>query len=150
MRGYGLYLAKRLLQFALVVFIGINVTYLITHATPIDPVEQTITAATAFGTTSPEAIAMMRASLQDLYGTGGGALHQWLAFWGRIVVGDFGPSLSAFPTPVSTLIRRALPPEPRGTLSRAVTPSGTPRAPRAHTPRARPTAPGPPAPARRG
>ncbi len=109
MRGYGLYLAKRLLQFALVVFIGINVTYLITHATPIDPVEQTITAATAFGTTSPEAIAMMRASLQDLYGTGGGALQQWLAFWGRIVVGDFGPSLSAFPTPVSVLIRRALP-----------------------------------------
>jgi peptide/nickel transport system permease protein len=109
MRGYAFYLAKRLLQFALVVFIGINVTYLITHATPIDPVEQTITAATAFGTTSPEAIAMMRRSLQDLYGTGGGALQQWLAFWKRIVVGDFGPSLSAFPTPVSTLIRRALP-----------------------------------------
>lgn len=109
MRGYAVYLAKRLLQFALVVFVGINVTYLITHATPIDPVEQTITAATSFGTTSPEAIAMMRRSLQDLYGTGGGALQQWLAFWGRIVVGDFGPSLSAFPTPVSTLIRRALP-----------------------------------------
>ena len=109
MRGYAFYLAKRLLQFVLVVFIGINVTYLITHATPIDPVEQTITAATAFGTTSPEAIAMMRRSLQDLYGTGGGALQQWLAFWGRIVVGDFGPSLSAFPTPVSTLIGRALP-----------------------------------------
>ena len=55
MRGYAVYLAKRLLQFALVVFVGINVTYLITHATPIDPVEQTITAATSFGTTSPEA-----------------------------------------------------------------------------------------------
>ncbi|MFC0410115.1 ABC transporter permease [Roseomonas elaeocarpi] len=109
MRGYGLYLLRRLLQFVLVVFIGINVTYVITHATPIDPVEQTVTAATAFGTTSPEAIDMMRRSLQDLYGTGGSALHQWLAFWGRILVGDFGPSLSAFPTPVSTLIGRALP-----------------------------------------
>ena len=30
-------------------------------------------------------------------------------FWKRILVGDFGPSLSAFPTPVSTLIGRALP-----------------------------------------
>jgi peptide/nickel transport system permease protein len=109
MRADAFYLLKRLFQFCLVVFIGINVTYLITHATPIDPVEQTITAATAFGTTSPEAIAMMRRSLQDLYGTGGGPLQQWLAFWGRIVIGDFGPSLSAFPTPVSTLIRRALP-----------------------------------------
>ena len=109
MRAYGLYLLKRLAQFAVVVFVGINVTYLITHATPIDPVEQTITAATAFGTTSPEAIEMMRRSLQDLYGTGGGALAQWVSFWRRILVGDFGPSLSAFPTPVATLIGRALP-----------------------------------------
>lgn len=109
MRAYGFYLLKRLAQFALVVFIGINVAYVITHATPIDPVEQTISAATAFGNTSPEAIDMMRSSLQDLYGTGGSALDQWLAFWGRILVGDFGPSLSAFPTPVATLISRALP-----------------------------------------
>ncbi|WP_314285011.1 ABC transporter permease [Roseomonas gilardii] len=109
MQGYGLHLIKRLMQFLLVVFVGINVTYVITHATPIDPVEQTITAATAFGTTSPEAIEMMRRSLQDLYGTGGSPLSQWLSFWRRILVGDFGPSLSAFPTPVGTLIGRALP-----------------------------------------
>jgi len=36
-------------------------------------------------------------------------VHQYLAFWGRVVLADFGPSLSAFPTPVSVLIRRALP-----------------------------------------
>lgn len=81
MQGYGLHLLKRLMQFLLVVFIGINVTYVITHATPIDPVEQTITAATSFGTTSPEAIEMMRRSLQDLYGTGGSSFSQWLSFW---------------------------------------------------------------------
>jgi peptide/nickel transport system permease protein len=34
---------------------------------------------------------------------------QYAVFWKRIVVGDFGPSLSAFPTPVSVLINRALP-----------------------------------------
>ena len=44
----------------LVVFIGINLTYVITHATPIDPVEQSIAAVTSFGNTSPEAIEMMR------------------------------------------------------------------------------------------
>jgi peptide/nickel transport system permease protein len=33
---------------------------------------------------------------------------KYLVFWKRILVGDFGPSLSAFPTPVSTLIGRAL------------------------------------------
>ena len=109
MNAYAIYALKRLIQFALVVFIGINLTYLITHATPIDPVEQTIAAATAFGSTSPEAIEMMRKSLRELYGVEGNPWLQYIVFWKRILVGDFGPSLSAFPTPVSTLIGRALP-----------------------------------------
>ena len=109
MRFYAKYLAQRLLQFLLVVFIGINLTYVITHATPIDPVEQSIAAVTSFGNTSPEAINMMRQSLRELYGLTGGPYEQYMNFWRRIAVADFGPSLSAFPTPVSTLIARALP-----------------------------------------
>jgi len=109
MKPYLAYLAKRLVQFAVVVFVGINITYVISHATPIDPVEQSITAATSFGVTSPDAIEMMRASLRQLYGLEGSPVHQYLTFWKRVVVGDFGPSLSAFPTPVSTLILRAMP-----------------------------------------
>ena len=109
MRFYAKYLAQRLLQFLLVVFIGINLTYVITHATPIDPVEQSIAAVTSFGNTSPEAINMMRQSLRELYGLTGGPYEQYVNFWRRIAVADFGPSLSAFPTPVSTLIARALP-----------------------------------------
>ena len=109
MRSYLEYLLRRLAQFALVVFIGINIAFAITHATPIDPVEQTISATTAFGSTSPEAIAMMRQSLRELYGLEGGLWQQYSGFWRRVVVLDFGPSLSAFPTPVSTLIWRALP-----------------------------------------
>lgn len=109
MRFYAKYLAQRLLQFLLVVFIGINLTYVITHATPIDPVEQSIAAVTSYGNTSPEAIGMMRQSLRELYGLTGGPLEQYLNFWRRIAVADFGPSLSAFPTPVSALIARALP-----------------------------------------
>ena len=110
MNGYAVYLLRRLGQFALVVFIGINIAFIVTHATPIDPVEQTIAAATQFGSTSPEAIAMMRQSLRELYGLEGGL---WRAVRRRSGsasrVGDFGPSLSAFPTPVSVLIGRALP-----------------------------------------
>ena len=109
MRSYLEYLLRRLAQFALVVFIGINIAFAITHATPIDPVEQTISATTAFGSTSPEAIAMMRQSLRELYGLEGGLWQQYSSFWRRVVVLDFGPSLSAFPTPVATLIWRALP-----------------------------------------
>jgi peptide/nickel transport system permease protein len=109
MRFYATYLAQRLGQFLLVVFIGINLTYLITHLTPIDPVEQSIAAVTSFGNTSPEAIGAMRQSLRELYGLNGPPHEQYLAFWRRIATADFGPSLSAFPTPVSTLIARALP-----------------------------------------
>jgi len=109
LRSYARYLLRRLGQFALVVFIGINLSFVITHSTPIDPVEQTISAATSFGSTSPEAIAMMRQSLRELYGLQGGIGEQYLAFWKRVAVLDFGPSLSAFPTPVSDLIWRALP-----------------------------------------
>ena len=109
MKSYSTYLAKRLFQFFLVVFIGINIAFFVTHLTPIDPVEESISAATAFGATSPEAIAMMRQSLSELYGLEGSIWQQYGTFWRRILVADFGPSLSAFPTPVSELIARALP-----------------------------------------
>jgi peptide/nickel transport system permease protein len=109
MRAYFSYVCKRLAQFVLVVFIGINLAYIITHATPIDPVEQSISAVTSFGSTAPEAIAEMRRSLQELYGLQGSWFEQYVSFWKRIVRADFGPSLSAFPAPVSSLIARALP-----------------------------------------
>lgn len=109
MRAFAIYGLKRLGQFVLVVFIGVNIAYIITHATPIDPVEQSIAVVTSFGNTSPEAIAMMRESLRELYGLTGGPVEQYVNFWKRIVTGDFGPSLSSFPTPVMALIGRALP-----------------------------------------
>lgn len=109
MHGYGRYILKRLGQFVLVVVVGISITFFVTHLTPIDPVETTISAAAAFGSTSPEAIEMLRETLRELYGTEGNLLQQYTTFWRRIAVGDFGPSLSAFPTPVAQLIGRALP-----------------------------------------
>jgi peptide/nickel transport system permease protein len=109
MRAFFIYGLKRLGQFVLVVFIGINMAYVITHSTPIDPVEQSIATVTSFGNTSPEAIEMMRVSLRELYGLTGGPLEQYTNFWRRMATADFGPSLSSFPTPVTTLIGRALP-----------------------------------------
>lgn len=109
MGTYPAYIVKRLAQFAVVVFIGVNLAFLITHASPIDPVEQSIAAVTSFGSTSPDAIAEMRTSLQELYGLKGTLAEQYMTFLSRVLRADFGPSLSAFPTPVSTLIGRALP-----------------------------------------
>ena len=109
MSGYLAYVGRRLGQFLLVVFIGINVAYVVTHASPIDPVEQSISAVTSYGNTAPAAIEQMRNSLRELYGLGGTPVEQYLQFWKRILRADFGPSMSAFPTPVGTLIGRALP-----------------------------------------
>ena len=44
--SYPSYLLTRLGQFLLVVFIGINIAFIVTHATPIDAVEQSIAMAT--------------------------------------------------------------------------------------------------------
>lgn len=107
--GYAGYALGRLGQFVLVVFLGISLIFLVTHLTPIDPVQETITALSTYGQTSPEAVALMRKSLQQLYGTTGSLPAQYLVFWSRMIRGDFGPSLSAFPTPVIALIGRALP-----------------------------------------
>ncbi len=109
MRTYGIYVLKRFAQFLLVVFVGISLTFFITHLTPIDPVEQMVASMTAFGDTSPEAVEMMREALRELYGVQGSLIEQYFAYWRRMLVLDFGPSLSAFPTPVSVLIARALP-----------------------------------------
>jgi peptide/nickel transport system permease protein len=108
-RNYGHYVLKRFVQFLLVVFVGISLTFFITHLTPIDPVEQMVASMTAFGDTSPEAVDMMREALRELYGVEGSLIEQYFSYWRRMLVLDFGPSLSAFPTPVSVLIGRALP-----------------------------------------
>ena len=81
MTAYLHYALKRLGQFLVVVFIGVNLAYVITHATPIDPVEQSISAVTSFGNTAPEAIAEMRKSLQELYGLTGSWHQQYVTFW---------------------------------------------------------------------
>lgn len=109
MRNYRNYALKRLGQFFLVVFIGISLTFFITHLTPIDPVEQMVSSMTAFGNASPQDVEMMRKALRELFGTGEPLLGQYVTYWRRMLVLDFGPSLSSFPTPVSTLITRALP-----------------------------------------
>ena len=110
MSGYLAYLAKRLLQFVLVVFIGINLAYVITHATPIDPVEQSISAVTSFGNTAPDAIEQMRHSLRELYGLDRHALRAI----SRVLEADPASPISGRRCRLSrrrssTLIGRALP-----------------------------------------
>ncbi|MGO6685595.1 ABC transporter permease [Rhizobium leguminosarum] len=109
MTSYLIFVLKRFGQFLLVVFLGVTITFFVTHLTPIDPVEESIGAITQMGQSDPNAIELMRQSLRELYGMEGSIWQQYLHFWLRLAAGDLGPSLSAFPTPVSTIILRSLP-----------------------------------------
>lgn len=109
MNGFLVYAARRLLQFAFVVIVGISLAFLITHLSPVNPVEQSLSLMTTFGASDPRAVEILRKALTELYGLEGNLFQQYTAFWGRILTGDFGPSLSAFPAPVIGLIRQALP-----------------------------------------
>jgi peptide/nickel transport system permease protein len=96
-------------QLLAVVVAGISITFFITHLSPVNPVESMLNRMTARSQSSPEAIAAMRAALTEMFGVDRSITEQFLSFWQRLLVGDFGPSLLAWPTPAMELIARALP-----------------------------------------
>jgi len=103
------YALPRLVQWAVVIFVGATVTFMIPRLLPTDPVEQTLNRVSATSVTDPRAVESFRNALKDLYGLQGTPLEQYLNFWSRLVRGDLGPSLGAFPTPVTQIIRDGLP-----------------------------------------
>lgn len=109
MNGYLWFVGKRALQMLAVIFCGISATFLVTHLSPIDPVEQVLGRLSARSNLSPEAIAATRAALTEMYGTNQPILSQYFNFWTRLLRGDLGPSLMAFPTPAMALVSRAMP-----------------------------------------
>ncbi|TVR58453.1 MAG: ABC transporter permease [Spirochaetaceae bacterium] len=111
MRNFVLrYLLPRLGQYLVVIFLGVTITYIIPRLSPSDPVERQVAEIMVSGAHfGPEAIAHMRDALTDMYGLRGSPMEQYFAFWARMFQGDLGPSLSRFPTPVISLIARALP-----------------------------------------
>lgn len=109
MQGYIWFVGKRVLQLLAVIFCGVSATFLVTHLSPVDPVEQVLGRLSSRSNLSPDAIAATRAALTELYGTGQPILVQYFNFWARLLRGDLGPSLLAFPTPAMELVGRALP-----------------------------------------
>ncbi len=103
------YVLPRLLQWLIVVVTGVTVAFIIPRLLPTDPVESTLQRVTATMVTDPRAVESYRNAIRDLYGLQGTTVEQYFRFWRRLLQGDLGPSLGAFPTPVTTIIRNALP-----------------------------------------
>jgi peptide/nickel transport system permease protein len=104
------YLIPRLIQYFLVIWLGITVVFLIPRLTPNDPVMRMIGEMRGRGSTlEPGAMDGIIHDLTEMYGLEGSWLDQYWAFWGRLVKGDFGVSFFQFPAKVNTLIGTALP-----------------------------------------
>jgi len=104
------YLLPRIVQYLVVVLIGVTMVFIIPRLTPSDPIEQYLNQITSQGQfLDPEVVEELRETLKELYGLKGSLFHQYIRFWQRIVSGDFGPSFLQFPAPVVELIRISLP-----------------------------------------
>jgi peptide/nickel transport system permease protein len=104
------YLIPRLIQYVLVIWLGITVVFLIPRLTPNDPVMRVIGELRGRGSTlEPGAMDGIIHDLTEMYGLEGSWLDQYWAFWGRLFKGDFGVSFFQFPTRVNQLIATAMP-----------------------------------------
>lgn len=102
------YVLPRLVQWVLVIFVGVTVTFLIPRLSPVNPVDQALGRMTAFQTLSPEATLELRQSLMDLYGLEGSLFEQYISFWQRVLRADLGPSFTSFPMTVNAIIANAI------------------------------------------
>jgi peptide/nickel transport system permease protein len=104
------YLIPRLIQYVLVIWLGITIVFLIPRLTPNDPVMGMIDQMQARGTLmEPGTMDAIIADLTEMYGLEGSWLDQYWAFWGRLFRGDFGVSFFQFPTRVNKVIGIAMP-----------------------------------------
>jgi len=102
------FILPRLVQWFVVIFIGVTVTFLIPRLSPVNPIDQAMARLSQFQTREPEATIALRESLQDLYGLNGNFFEQYVNFWKRVLRGDLGPSFSAFPAKVTDMISTSI------------------------------------------
>jgi peptide/nickel transport system permease protein len=104
------YLIPRLIQYVLVIWLGVTVVFFIPRLTPNDPVMRMVAQMQARGSTlEPGTMDDIIRDLTEMYGLEGSWLDQYWAFWGRLFRGDFGVSFFQFPTRVNQLIFTAMP-----------------------------------------
>ncbi len=105
------FLLSRLVTYILVILIGITVVFFIPRLLPSNPIEMMLSRLTAQGINMPaESIEAIRNTLLETYGLKGTLGQQYFSFLKRVILtGDFGPSLSYYPTTVNSMIKRALP-----------------------------------------
>ncbi len=103
------FILPRLLQWVIVIIVGITVTFLIPRLSPVNPIQQALIRLTQFQALEPEAVLHLKEQLLANFGLDGTIFEQYFRFWANLLKGDLGPSFGAFPTRVNDMIGRALP-----------------------------------------
>ncbi|HEY8471257.1 MAG TPA: ABC transporter permease [Natronosporangium sp.] len=102
----GRYLGRKVLIYALTLFIAVTVNWLIPRFMPGDPIGQMVGRQRP---TNPEAAARLHAYYTDLFGLEQPLWRQYLNYWRELLSGNLGISTWSFPKPVSEVILGALP-----------------------------------------
>ena len=102
MRGY---LARKVLIYLVTFFVAVTIDWAIPRFMPGDPVEGILSRMQA----QPEAAEALSGYYTEAFGFDVPLWKQYLNFWAALFHGDLGRSVLYFPTPVSELIRSALP-----------------------------------------
>lgn len=105
------FLIPRLIQWALLIMLGVTMLFFIPRLLPMCPVRMEIERLEKLGgvTHSVEIIEKMVDTMREMYGLEEGLLRQYITFWRRFLTLDFGPSIILFPKPVNELIWAGLP-----------------------------------------
>lgn len=102
------YWVNRLLTFALTVWLAATLIWLIPRFSPVDPAEVMLSRMAAAGGTIENSEAILD-NLRRRFGLDAPLPVQYLRYLGNLATFDLGVSTANFPTPVVTLIARALP-----------------------------------------
>ena len=103
------FLAGRIVQFFVVVYVGVTLMFFIPRFFPVDPIEAMIQQMLQATQLTPGEIESIRQTLYIQFGLYGTLWEQYTGFLQNAIRLDFGPSLHAFPTPATELVMRVLP-----------------------------------------
>ncbi len=105
------YFIKRVLTWALTIWIGVTFIFFIPRMFPSDPVQNMIAQITArSGSMDPAQREALESQLRVQFGLEGSLMQQYGSFlWNGLLHFNFGPSLMSYPTPVNDIIGRNLP-----------------------------------------
>jgi peptide/nickel transport system permease protein len=99
------YFTRKLAIYGLTFLLAVTIDWMIPRFMPGDPVASMLARAQL----RPEAYAAMQEYYTELFGLDVPVWQQFLNFWRSLFEGDLGRSVWAYPTPVSTVIARAIP-----------------------------------------